>query len=196
MFLFGQKLQYCEDPDLDSVIMQEFLQTYFFITGVTFSLLKNLSTLMALEGVSYGWIIILIGAILFGLEVFSPGFFLLVPGTVLIIIGILVLLGIDIFSSGYGIIIGIGIAIIAAALTVYMYSRLSASDEKPLATSKDSLVGKDGRVITEVDEISIRGKVSIEGQIFSARSEKGLIPKDLKVKVIASQGVHIIVEQV
>ncbi|MDD1724201.1 MAG: NfeD family protein [Methanospirillum sp.] len=150
---------------------------------------------MVLENFSYGWIIIAAGAFFFVLEVFSPGFFLLVPGTVLLIIGVLVILGMDIFSSPYGIVLGIVIALLAAILTVYLYSRLTPGDEKPTTISMDSLAGKKGRVISAVDEDSLAGKVSIEGQIFSAKSKEGVIPEGAKVKVIVSHGVHIVVEE-
>jgi inner membrane protein len=151
---------------------------------------------MVFESFSYGWIIVLIGAFFFVLEVFSPGFFLLVPGTVLLIIGALVLLGVDIFAAPYGITIGIIIALIAAVITVFLYSRLTPGDEKPLTMSMDSLIGKTGDVITAVDDNSLSGKVRIQGQIFSAKTGKGIIPKGTKVKVIVSHGVHIIVEEV
>lgn len=150
---------------------------------------------MVFEDFSYGWIIVLFGALFFVLEVFSPGFFLLVPGTVLLIIGVLVILGVDIFSSTYGIVVGILIALVAATITVFLYSRLTPGDEKPLTISMDSLVGKTGRVLTAADEETLSGKVSVEGQIFSAKSKSGVIPEGAKVKVIASRGVHIVVEE-
>ena len=151
---------------------------------------------MAFEGVSIGWVIIVFGAIFLVTEVFSTGFFLLVPGTVLIIIGVLMLLGIDIFSSGYGIIIGIVIALIAAIVTVKAYSRLTMSGEKPFTTSMDSLVGKEGVMIKSADVQTLDGKATIEGQIWSAKSGEGIIPEGAKVKVISSKGVHIVVEEV
>ncbi|PWR70737.1 NfeD family protein [Methanospirillum stamsii] len=150
---------------------------------------------MVFENLSYGWIIILFGAIFFVLEVFSPGFFFLVPGTVLLIIGVLVILGVDIFNSTYGIVLGIVIAFLAAIVTVFLYSRLTPGDEKPLTISMDSLVGKTGTVLNPTDEKTLSGKVRIEGQIFSAKSVSGIIPEGSKVKVIASQGVHIVVEE-
>lgn len=150
---------------------------------------------MVFENLSYGWIIILFGAIFFVLEVFSPGFFFLVPGTVLLIIGVLVILGVDIFNSTYGIVLGIVIAFLAAIVTVFLYSRLTPGDEKPLTISMDSLVGRTGTVLNPTDEKTLSGKVRIEGQIFSAKSVSGIIPEGSKVKVIASQGVHIVVEE-
>lgn len=151
---------------------------------------------MALEGLSYGWLVVLAGAFFLGLEVFSPGFFLLVPGTVLIIIGILMLLGVDIFSSNLGILIGIVIAIAAALVTVFLYSRLTITSNKPFTMSMDSLVGKEGVLTTAADEKSMNGKATIEGQVWSARSNRGTIPEGTKITVISSKGVHIVVEEV
>ena len=151
---------------------------------------------MAIEGVSVGWIIILFGAIFLVTEVFSPGFFLLVPGTVLIIIGVLMLLGVNIFSSGYGIIIGIVVAIVAAIVTIKAYGRMTSGDEKPFTTSMDSLVGKEGILIKTADAETLDGKANIEGQIWSAKAEKGLIAEGTRVRVVSSKGVHIVVEEV
>jgi len=151
---------------------------------------------MAIEGYSVGWIIILFGAIFLLTEVFSPGFFLLVPGTVLIVIGFLMLIGVDIFSSGYGIIIGIVVAFVAAIVTVKAYSRLTSDDEKPFTTSMDSLVGKEGVVIKSADTETLNGKANIEGQIWSAQAEKGVISEGSRVRVVSSKGVHIVIEEV
>lgn len=151
---------------------------------------------MVLEDFSYGWLVILAGAFFLGLEVFSPGFFLLVPGTVLIIIGILILLGVDIFGTNLGIIVGIITAIAAAVGTVFIYGRLTPSDNKPFTMSMDSLVGKEGLLTKAADESTMDGKAMIEGQVWSARSSKGTIAEGKKIKVISSKGVHIVVEEV
>jgi membrane protein implicated in regulation of membrane protease activity len=151
---------------------------------------------MAIEGYSVGWIIILFGAIFFLTEVFSPGFFLLVPGTVLIVIGVLMLLGVDIFSSGYGIIIGIVVALVAAVVTIKAYSRLTLADEKPFTTSMDSLIGKEGVLLKSADTETLDGKANIEGQIWSAKTETGLLSEGTRIRVVSSKGVHIVVEEV
>jgi membrane protein implicated in regulation of membrane protease activity len=59
----------------------------------------------------------------------------------------------------------------------------------------DSLVGRSGMVISPADEETLSGKVTIDGHIFSAKSKSGIIPEGTKVKVIASRGVHIVVEE-
>ena len=146
-------------------------------------------------GISLGWILILLGAGLLLFEIHSPGFFATVPGTVMIILGILLLLGIDIFSSGWGVIIGVGIAICAAGFTVWMYGRITP-DVSPTTVSRDSLIGREGQVTAPVNPNTLAGKVRIGSTLWSARSTGPVIPTGKKVKVVGSEGVHIIVEEV
>ena len=146
-------------------------------------------------GISIGWLLIVVGALFLLFEVHSPGFFAAVPATVMIILGILLLLGVDIFSSGWGIVIGVVIALAAAIFTVWMYGRIT-TNESPTTISRDTLIGMTGRVKVQVDSHSISGKVMIGSTEWSARSTGTLIPAGKKVKVIDSQGVHIVVEEV
>ncbi len=151
--------------------------------------------IMTFEGLSYGWIIVLLGAAFFVLEAFSPGFFLLVPGTVLIIIGVLVLFGIDIFNSFYGILFAIIITLLAALLSVIFYRRLNYGNNKEVTTNMDSIIGKTGIVEKDVNNSSISGKVLIEGNIWSASSVDGIILAGKKIEVTGSEGVHVIVKE-
>ena len=146
-------------------------------------------------GISLGWLLIIVGALLLLFEVHSPGFFATVPATVMIILGILILLGIDIFSSGWGIVIGVAIALCAAAFTVWMYGRMT-TNESPTTVSRDSLIGKEGRVKIAVNPNTLAGKVMIGSTEWSARSTGAAIGTGKKVKVVDSQGVHVVVEEV
>jgi inner membrane protein len=146
-------------------------------------------------GTSIGWLLIVAGALLLLFEVHSPGFFATVPATVMIILGILLLLGIDIFSSGWGIVIGVAIALCSAVFTVWMYGKITPN-VNPTTISRDSLVGMTGRVKLQVDSHSIAGKVMLGSTEWSARSKGEVIPAGKKVKVVDSQGVHIVVEEV
>lgn len=150
--------------------------------------------MVLLEGMALGWLLIVLGAVLLLVEVHSPGFFATVPATVLIIIGILLLLGIDIFNSGWGVVIGVVAALCAAGVTVWMYSRINP-DGTPTTISRDSLVGKEGRVIVDVDGTTIKGKVRIGTTDWSAHSTGLIIPVGRKVRVVDSEGVHIVVEE-
>lgn len=151
--------------------------------------------MVLLEGIALGWLLIVIGAVLLLVEVHSPGFFATVPATVLIIFGILLLLGMDIFNTGWGVVIGVVVAIAAAGFTVWMYGRVTP-DESPTTISRDSLVGMEGRVIKTIDPHTLSGKVVIGTTEWSARSTGPVIPPGKQVKVVDSQGVHIVVEEV
>jgi len=151
--------------------------------------------MVLLEGMTLGWMLIVIGAVLLLAEAHSPGFFAAVPATVMIVLGIMVLLGIDIYNSGWGAIVGVTAAIIAGGVTVWGYSRITPN-ESPTTISRDSLIGMEGRVKTRVDATTISGKVLIASTEWSARSTGSEIPPGKKVRVVDSQGVHIVVEEV
>ncbi|MDN7025126.1 NfeD family protein [Methanoculleus sp. FWC-SCC1] len=149
---------------------------------------------MLIEGVALGWILIILGAVLLLIEVYQPGFFIAVPATVLIILGILLLLGVDILSSVWGLIVGVIAAIGTALITVWAYGRLTP-DRMPTTISRDSLAGREGMVVRTVDEETLAGKVTIGSSEWSARSESGTIPVGKRVIVLRSEGVHIVVEE-
>jgi len=145
--------------------------------------------------VTLGWILIIIGALMLLFEVAEPGYFIGVPATVLIILGIMLLFGVDILNSVWGVVIGVAAALAAAGFTVWMYSRLTPN-AMPTTISRDSLVGRMGLVTRTVETDSIAGKVSVEGVQWSARTESGEIPEGKKVIVVRSEGVHVVVKEV
>jgi inner membrane protein len=146
-------------------------------------------------GMSLGWLLIVGGAVLLLVEVHSPGFFATVPATVMIILGVLQLAGMDISNPWMGGIIGIVTALCAAGFTVWMYGKITPN-ASPTTISRDSLIGKTGRVKVAVDAASLSGKVIIASTEWSARSNGPVIPVNREVKVIDSEGVHIVVEEV
>ena len=151
--------------------------------------------MVLLEGMALGWLLILAGAVLLLIEVHSPGFFATVPATVMIALGVLVLLGIDIYNSGWGAIVGVTVAIVAGGVTVYLYSRMTP-DESPTTVSRDSLIGREGIVTKDVDNKTLNGKVNVSSAEWSAHSTGSIIPAGRRVKVVDSEGVHIVVEEV
>jgi membrane-bound ClpP family serine protease len=143
-----------------------------------------------------GWIMIIIGTAFMVIETTSPGFFIAVPGTVLIILGVLFVLGVDVFSSPAGIVLGVLIALAASLGTIWIYRRINPDEAFPVTISRDSLLGREGIVTRKVIPDSIEGKVQVAGQEWSARSETGEIAAGVRVKVVKSEGVHIVVEEV
>ena len=147
-------------------------------------------------GLSFGWLLIIGGAILLLVEVHSPGFFATVPATVMIFLGILQVAGVDISNPWMGGTSRCNRCHTAAALfTVWMYGRIT-TDESPTTISRDSLVGKEGQVKIPVDATTISGKVVIGSTEWSAHSTGVTIAAGKKVKVVSSEGVHIVVEEV
>jgi len=150
---------------------------------------------MFIEGIAIGGILVIAGVVMLLIEAYNPGFFIAVPGTTLIILGILSLLFPDIFNSVWIGVIGVIVALIAAGTTVWFYSHLTP-DKSPTTISRDSLTGKTGQVIVTVNPDNISGKVSINGVEWSARSNKDYIMKGQKVQVVRAEGVHIIIEEI
>ena len=148
-----------------------------------------------MDGVTFGWLLIIVGAILLVIEVSSPGFFAAVPGTVLIIFGILLVMGMDVFIYPWGIILAVLVAIIASYVTIRAYSTMTP-DKAPTTLSRDSVVGMEGKVKVPVDPSTLSGKVVIGTTEWSAHSSGGMIAAGKKVRVVASEGVHIVVEEV
>ncbi len=119
-----------------------------------------------------GWVGILmlvIGGALLVAEAFVPGFFIIVPGTILVILGAIALIAPELLTFPWGIIIFVVITFVVSAGTIMFYRRL-APGHKPLSTSMDTLVGMTGEVTREVEPDNISGKVKIGEQIWSARS--------------------------
>lgn len=71
---------------------------------------------------------------------------------------------------------------------------LNNSREK---TNVDSLVGKQGRVIEEIDNFNQTGRVMLNGMEWTARSisPEGKIPAETKVEVMEIKGAHLVVQE-
>ena len=63
-------------------------------------------------------------------------------------------------------------------------------------TNAQGLLGREARVIEEVDNFAGKGRVKIDGQVWAARLvEDGTIPVDSKVVIEEIQGVKLIVKK-
>jgi membrane protein implicated in regulation of membrane protease activity len=137
---------------------------------------------------------ILAGVVLLVIEALSPGAFLLVPATIVIIIGILGLVYPDLLFSIWSPIIAVVLFVPMTYVTIKLYQRL-APPAPPQTTVATSLVGQKGVVTKTVRPNSLEGKVRIDHDIWSATSAKE-IPDGKKVIVKSSEGVHVFVEEV
>jgi len=144
-----------------------------------------------------GLIILVIGLIMLGIEVATPGqTFMAIPGTVAVVLGIIaMLLGPWLFSQfWYAPVIAVVIALPVTAVTIWGYQKLSKG-HPPTTLVGDSLIGRQGIVTVDVVPDSIKGKVKIGNESWSATAD-ALIPAGAKVEVVSSEGVHVQVARI
>jgi membrane-bound ClpP family serine protease len=146
--------------------------------------------------ITIGLLLIILGAIVLIAEAFVPGFFIGVAGTAMIVLGIFaMIIGDAFFFTPWAPVVAILTTICAMAFSIWFYKKLGGI-QVPMATVGDSLIGREGIVVrATVPESTTKGKVRIGSQVWSATSAKR-IPEGTKVKVVGSEGVHVIVERV
>ncbi len=140
-----------------------------------------------------GMALVIIGLILLIGEVHIPGFFIAIPGTILLILGLAIMImgNVDIVTASILIIIS---AIGSSLFTLWFYRKLG-EPELPSTTTPDQFVGKTGIVTKEIEPGTLKGKVRIDHQIWSATADKK-IEEGKKVIVKKAEGVHLVVEEV
>lgn len=139
-------------------------------------------------------VFIVIGVLMLLAEISQPGSFLLVPATVLLVLGGIGLVFPDLLLTIWSPILAVIILVPTTLLTIKMYQRL-APPAPPETTVATSLIGKEGRVEAEVVPGTLKGKVKIANVIWSATSSTP-IPVGKKVRVVRSEGVHVTVEEI
>ncbi|HOB37459.1 MAG: NfeD family protein [Methanomassiliicoccaceae archaeon] len=147
-----------------------------------------------MTGAELGLIMIIIGIIMLIAEIFAPGAFLLVPATVLIVLGAIGMIAPDILLSWWSPIIAVVLIVPMTLITVRMYQKLSPP-MPPTTTVATSLIGQEGVVVTKVCPGNIKGKVKIKSDVWSATSDQN-IPVGARVVVVHSEGVHVRVKQI
>ncbi len=141
-----------------------------------------------------GALFVVVGLIMLILEVHTPGFFIAVPGTIFLVLGAaMILMGdsLDMLTASILILIS---AFGASVATLAWYKYIGPT-QAPSTVTIDGLVGKEGIVIRRVEPNSIKGKVKIDGDIWSATSEVP-IEEGKKVIVVKGEGVHVVVKEV
>ena len=141
-----------------------------------------------------GLIFVIIGIVMLLAEASSPGFFIGIPASILIVIGLIGIALPALFFTIWSPIIAAIVAVVTTGAVMIFYKKL-APPEKPTTTVGESLVGRKGIVIITTDPNSTtKGKVKIGSEIWSATSKKP-IKKGVSVVVTESEGVHITVER-
>lgn len=137
--------------------------------------------------------LVIIGILMLLAEAASPGSFIIVPATVLLVLGGIGLVYPDWLLTWYAPLTAVVVLVPMTLVTIRMYQKL-APPVPPETTVASSLVGMKGIVEKEVLPDSMRGKVRIANDTWSATSEVP-IPAGKKVIVKSSEGVHVKVEE-
>jgi len=147
-----------------------------------------------MEPFTVALILILIGVAFLVIEAFSPGAFMVIPGTVFLIIGIIGVAIPDMLFTLWSPIIAVAVAIPVTLLTIKGYQKL-AKPAPPETTVSGSLVGREGTVIARTSSDDMKGKVRIGSDVWSATSDSPL-EEGSQVVVESSEGVHVHVRRI
>ena len=135
---------------------------------------------------------IIIGILLFIIEVFQPGFLIAVPGTVFIVLGILMsfdhVFGLSPFTL---LIIGLVVGLGSLYGTMRMYQSLAPPDT-PSEMSIENTIGKSAIVTKDVVANEMFGKAKVGREEFRATAEAD-IATGTKVKVTHAEGITLTV---
>ena len=137
-----------------------------------------------------GVLIVLIGVVVLALEFVHPGALLLIPGSILLVGGLLYLFLPDfLLDTPWGFIV-IVLAAIVATLVEIPYYRYIAPTHGPMTTTAAGLVGEVGTVTAPIVPDTLKGKVRIKSEIWSAQGSHP-IPIGTKVRIVAGEGVAV-----
>ncbi|UCE91116.1 MAG: NfeD family protein [Methanobacteriota archaeon] len=137
---------------------------------------------------------VIIGVLMLLAEAASPGAFIIVPATVLLVLGGVGLIYPDWLLTWWAPLAAVIVLVPMTLVTMKIYQNL-APPAPPETTVGTSLVGQMGVVVSDVHPHSLRGKVRIQHDTWSATSRTTMIPAGTRVVVTASEGVHVTVEE-
>lgn len=144
-------------------------------------------------GIALSWYIWLIIAGLFIIiETFTSGFLIFWFG-----IGALVSMIISIFIED--IFIQTIIFIISSVILIFATKPFvkKFTNSQTISTNINSLIGKTGIVVKEIDNLASVGQVKVNGELWSAKSiDNQIISENTKVEIIKIDGVQLIVKTI
>jgi len=146
----------------------------------------------------FGFIFIVIAFVLFILDINAPTHGILtIAGTGSFIVGALVLFN-GIQEMGFApvsIPLVIGTGIILGGLFFGIVTIGFRAQRKPISTGRETLIGKIGNAITELNP---QGEVQVAGERWTAfiENEKPALPRGSRIAVIGVEGIRLLVKSV
>lgn len=149
------------------------------------------------DPVTVGYGLVGLGVLMFLLEATVPGFFIGVPASILIILGVFALVVPDftIFTVWAPLIV-VAVGVPATWITIVSYRRMAPPDQEPTTRTASNLAGEAGIVTTRVVPDTPRGKVKVAHETWSAMSDGAIIEPGTHVRVTRVDGVILVVAPV
>ena len=138
----------------------------------------------------FGVALVVIGLVLFGVELIHPGALLLVPGYIVLMAGLLyTFFPATLLDTPWGVLVIVLAAIVGALVQIPFY-RYIAPTHRPMTTTSSGFTGETGVVVAPIVPNSLKGKIRIRTEIWSAQSEAP-IPNGTRVRVVSGEGVSL-----
>ncbi len=142
-----------------------------------------------------GITMVVVGIALLAFELIHPGALLIIPGSILLAAGFLYLFLPNVLLDSYiGPVVVIVVAI-GGALIEIPYYRWVAPVHRPMSTTSGGLVGEEAIVIAPVEPNTLRGKVKVRSEVWSARADQP-IPVGTRVRIVHGEGVSVTVQPI
>jgi membrane-bound serine protease (ClpP class) len=139
-----------------------------------------------------GFVLLMVSAILFVLDVKAQAHGVLTAGGIgILILGGLLLFNPSVPSAQVSRPLIVGVAVSAGVFAFFTLRALLAAKGKPVVTGREALEGTLGVALAELDP---RGTVRARGETWSAESLSGTIPAGATVRVVRVRGVNLVVE--
>lgn len=149
---------------------------------------------MAIE-LAVGIVLVIAGIAALAFELVHPGALLFIPGSILLVAGFLYLFfPVFLLDSAVGPIAVVVAGGVATVVEVYYY-RWVAPTHRPMSTTSEGLVGEEAIVTVAIVPDTLRGKVRVRSEIWSARAAVP-IPVGTRVRIVQGEGVSVAVEAI
>ena len=135
-------------------------------------------------------ILIIIGLIFLITEALTPGFFAVIPGAILVVVGVLGYYIEDYFDNLTLLLLTVVVVSIVVSIVTIKGYQILARPVPPSTTVTESMIGRTGIVTVRINPNDIKGKVKVGNDTWSATSDD-VIETGAEIYVYAGEGVHL-----
>ena len=138
------------------------------------------------------WIWMIVAAFFLIAEIFTMGFFLFWFGIGAAVAGVLALLGVGVGWQLAAFVLVSGVLFVASRRFAERFSK-----KQPPGIGADRMVGAEGVVLEEIDNVKNTGRVRVKKDEWRADSEMGeIMPEGTRISVTRMDGTHLVVRRI